>query len=136
VAFVSTQTGIAKDRIYKWIQGKAQPKAYDTQKLVEFLNDPDLPLTNPAEADYQSKYLESVEKQNRLLEQENARLARIVSSELSALSRNQDTALLFARTVLEEFADLKALVLKKPVKDVREAINKKLSGGLPVGKDG
>lgn len=112
---MSKETGIPAYRIYKWIDGKGNPKSVDTGKLEEWLSDnldiipnkEEKKVSNPNEAAYLTGKLESkeeviAEKEARrldaerradLAEKEKERLLTIIERNLTALLSNSNTTL-------------------------------------------
>jgi uncharacterized protein YPO0396 len=100
VLTMSKETGIPSYRIYKWIDGKGKPKAEDSAKLEEWLNDSlDIvpngtqKVSNPYDAAYLTGKLES--KEDVLAEKEARRqeaeaIAQYLKGQLAQAQAEKD----------------------------------------------
>lgn len=77
----SKETGIPKDRVYKWIQEGNNPKADDEKKIISWIKMEKSPLPQKAEEE-KTTLTEALE----IIKQQNAFLQRLVESNLAGLS--------------------------------------------------
>lgn len=87
---LSAKTGIPRDRIAKWEQGKGSPKAEDFTLIQKLLGE-EVPAVNPPEtkADYLPEYIQSILEQKRILEEQNQFLRRNFEVSLSSIAEAQ-----------------------------------------------
>lgn len=82
----SKETGIPKDRIYKWIQEGNNPKADDEKKITAWIKMEKPPLHENMEE--QRGEPGTMAEALEIIKQQNAFLQRLIESNLAALSRD------------------------------------------------
>lgn len=77
-------TGIPKNRIYKWLDGKGKPKKPDEDTLRKYLN---LKDDNPGirVVSLQAKYEQAIEDKVKILEEHNKFLQAVITGSLQQI---------------------------------------------------
>lgn len=132
---LSTKTGIPKDRIAKWEQGKGSPKVDDARKLEAYFKEdvprekveekPDLTAkrglelgkTGTGAIDYKEKYISLLEKNLADIEERN----KEIMLSLADLRRGQNSQTAILRVMQDMLYPLVAEKKKQKPADVRKA---------------
>jgi len=120
------QTGIPKERIYKWKQGAGIPKLKDSEIIKAWLSEE--VTTNQVKDDsseyhpnYQKKYLDLMERNNKTFE-------RYITVNLNSIEGSQVQLTSLAVVQLNQLALIRAKIEGRPVAKLQDEINKEIAG--------
>lgn len=126
---LSLKTGIPRDRIAKWEQGKGSPKAEDyvlLQNLMgEELPTKETPVQTEDQGEYRTLYIQSLLEQKRILEEQNLFLRRNFEISLNSIVKGQDAVLLQLKTISWFQVDTRAGGDQKKAAVLMERMGKK-----------
>ena len=124
------RTGIPKERVYKWRDRGSSIKPADVEKIKAFLSDNSvLPSdADKAGGDYQQKYMDLLERNNRTFEN-----SWLVS--LGSLMEMQQQLRAMSVTQLNQLARIRAKVEGKQLSKVQAEINTEIADAVPAGTE-
>jgi DNA-binding phage protein len=127
----SKETGIPKDRIYKWIQEGNNPKADDEKKIYAWIKMEKAPNEEHNGASQSSENAKTLTEALAIIKQQNAFLQRMIESNLNGIARDLNT---LYNEELRTRAEVRGYSQRQIYKEVNWDTQKFLASMAEVGK--
>lgn len=104
----SKETGIPKERVYKWEQGKGTPKEEDAQRIRAWIGEKVTTMEEPRQ-EYAMITMPAEVRINELLADKKV-LADTIASNLQTIHASQDVLMMLVRSVYDQTTEIKQML--------------------------